>query len=88
LLTDEQGGSYIVICKARVAVMADWEEDMEDAEDIGVKVETDQEASESLREDDTEKSLETTKPKQEPNQNQSQVHDTASEHDAGEPMHG
>jgi hypothetical protein len=59
---------------------------MDDVEDIGVKAETNQDASESPREVVRGKSLETTKPKQEPDQNQSQAHGTASEHDAGEPM--
>jgi hypothetical protein len=75
-----------VIFKARVAVRPDWEEDMEDAEEIVVKVETDEEVSESAKRDVRKKSLETTEPKQQLDQKQSQVHVAASEHDVGEPM--
>jgi hypothetical protein len=44
-LTDDQYDNYTVICKARVAVIPDWDEDMEDAEDVGVEAETDRKAS-------------------------------------------
>jgi hypothetical protein len=66
--------------------MADWEEDMEDAEDIGVEAETDQVSLKTLGDEVRGKSREPTELKQEPDQIQSQVHDTASEHDVGEPM--
>lgn len=36
----EQDDRYTVICKARVAVVNDWEEDMEDEEDIDIEVKT------------------------------------------------
>jgi hypothetical protein len=86
LLTNDQYGNYTVICKARVAVVPDLDEDMEDAEDVGVEAETDQKASGSPREEATGKSMETTRLKQESDQNLSQVHDTTSERDVGEPM--
>jgi hypothetical protein len=66
--------------------MADWEEDMEDAEDIGVEAGNDQESSKSPREVIRGKSLETTELKQEPDQAQSQVPDANSDTDVGEPM--
>jgi hypothetical protein len=59
---------------------------MEDAEDVDIEAETDQKASGDPREEATAKSLKTTGLKQEPDQNHSQVHDTTSERDVGEPM--
>ncbi|KEQ71653.1 hypothetical protein M436DRAFT_50619, partial [Aureobasidium namibiae CBS 147.97] len=44
---DGQDDRYTVICKARVAVVDAWEEDMEDAEDIDVEVKTGLESMES-----------------------------------------
>jgi hypothetical protein len=59
---------------------------MKDAEDVSVEAETDQKASGSRREVATGESLETTGLEQELDQGHSQVQDTISERDVGEPM--
>ena len=83
---DEQDHSYTVICKARVSVVNDWKDDMEDAEDIEVKIETGSKSPESPRERAMEKSVEDIDLERKPDSNQSGVRDENLEKDVGEPM--
>lgn len=81
---DEQDDRYTVICKARVSVVDHWEEDMEDAEDIGVEVEIDLKFPETPRERAAEKIEKTIDLGQKPDRAQSRIQEEPQV--TGEPM--